>query len=98
MTNLAPLTIDFSKLKAETNFGSYEFVDCRQAVANTIHGGTSDIGLDDWARAVYYSDKPIPLPPQYVTEFRQIITRSALVVFVKRALLALIDNHIKQHV
>lgn len=98
MQNLTPLTIDFSRLKVEKAFGVYEFMNCKNAVANMVHAGTSDIGLDDWARSVYYSESPVALPPQWISEVRQIISRSGLVVYIKRAILSLIDEHIKKHV
>ena len=98
MRSMTPLVIDFSNLLVEKVISVYERVDARRSVANVIHGGTSDIGLDDWARALYYSEKPLALSVEFIPEFRHIIASSGLVAYIKRAILALVDEHVKKHV
>lgn len=86
------MTIDLRRLRVEYAFGELREVDARKDVANTIHQRTADIGVDDLARTLYYSDKPVEIPAGMVAEVRRIIKGSDLVVYVKRALLARLDN------
>lgn len=81
------MTIDLSHLSVEQDFGEYRVVDARKDVANVIHRGTSDIGVDDVARRLYYATGEVEIPAAMVAEIAAIIKRSGLVAYVKRAVL-----------
>ena len=81
------MTIDLSHLSVEQDFGEYRVVDARKDVANVIHRGTSDIGVDDIARRLYYATGEVEIPAHMVREISNIVTHSALVAYVKRAVL-----------
>ena len=81
------MTIDLSHLSVEQEFGVYRTVDARRDVANTIHQGTADIGVDDIARRLYYASGEVEIPAAMVAEMTAIVKRSGLVAYVKRAVL-----------
>ena len=91
------MTIDFTKLPVEKEFGKIIVVDASHDVGNVIHQNTADIGVDDFARKVYYSRKAVELQPQMIAEVRRIVQSSkTLVVYVKRAILQQIDAHLRK--
>ena len=81
------MKLDLSHLSVEQDFGAFREVDARKDVANAIHRGTADIGVDDLARKLYYSASPVEIPPHMVREITNVVTHSALVAYVKRAVL-----------
>lgn len=84
--------LNLSHLQVEYVFGEYRQVDARKDVANTIHRCTADIGVDDLARKLYYSQGSVEIPASMVKEIRVIIERSGLVAYVKRAVMAALDG------
>lgn len=69
-------TVDFSKVPVEYRFGEPEEMDIRHTVGNAINQGTSDIGVMDFARKVYYSEEPVEIPVEYVNDVLSGITGS----------------------
>ena len=74
-------------MQVEFEFGDFRTVDCRRDVANAIHRGTADIGVDDIARKLYYTAGPVEIPQHMVKEITGIVRTSNLVAYVKRAVL-----------
>lgn len=68
--------IDFSKVPVEYRFGEPQEMDIRHAVGNAINQGTSDIGVMDFARKVYYSEEPVEIPVGYANDILGGITSS----------------------
>ena len=58
--------INFSELETEFKFGEFTKINASKSIANAIHTSTSDIGLDDVARKIYYSEGEIEIPAEYV--------------------------------
>ena len=52
-------TIDFSKIPVELRFGEMIETDMRRSLGNAINRNTSDIGLADFARKIFYSAEPV---------------------------------------
>ena len=85
--------IDFSKVPVEIRIGEPTPTDMRRSVGNAINRNTSDIALADFARKVFYSEAPVEVPLEYVTEISQIVTRDEyLLAPAKMAVLQLLQG------
>lgn len=73
-------TIDFSKMPVEFRIGEAEETDIRRSVGNALNRNTTDIGLADFARKIYYSDVPVEIPAAYVDEITRIIRHDRLLL------------------
>ena len=59
---------NFKELNVEVSFGEFQKLDISKELANYIHVNTSDIGVDDTARAIYYSeDDFVDLPIEHAS-------------------------------
>lgn len=59
--------VDFSKLKVQLTFeGEPVEIDFRKVLGNLIHQKTPDIGLDTFARTIYFSDGEVEVPDEYI--------------------------------
>lgn len=80
------MKVDFRKIMVEINFeGDQVEVDIRKQLANAIRQSTNDIGFDDFAREVYYSDGEIEVPSEYIQPIIN-VAAACLIVPVQRAL------------
>lgn len=61
-------------MPVEVKFGEPEVMDVRHTVGNTINRSTSEIGLADLARQIYYDDDPVEIPEVYLPVIIAIIT------------------------
>lgn len=85
--------IDFSKIPVELRFGEMTETDMRRSVGNAINRNTSDIGLADFARKIFYSEEPVEIPAAYAEEITRIVTRDEyLLAPGKVAVLGLIQE------
>lgn len=59
--------INFKTLRIQLTFeGEPVSMDVRKIVGNVIRQNTSDIGLDELARKIYFSDGEMDIPDEYV--------------------------------
>lgn len=80
------LTIDFSKVMIQHTFeGEKVAVDLRKQLGNKIHQTTGDIGFDDFARQVYFSEGGIEVPAEYIEPLKQVVKEHFL-ASVQRAI------------
>lgn len=83
--------IDFSKIPVELRFGEVTETDMRRSLGNAINRNTSDIGLADFARKIFYSEEPVEIPAAYTEDITRIVTRNEyLLAPAKVAVLGLI--------
>jgi hypothetical protein len=47
------MKINLKEVQLEIRFGKFETTDISESIANAIHQNTSDIGVDEIARAIY---------------------------------------------
>lgn len=65
--------VDFSKLKVQLTFeGEPVEIDFRKVLGNLIHQNTPDIGLDTFARTIYFSDGEVEVPDEYIDQILRI--------------------------
>lgn len=80
------MKVDFSKVKVQLTFeGSPVEMDIRKMLGNLIHQNTPDIGLDDLARKIYFSEGEIDVPDGYIASIIQ-IAESTLNVPAQKAI------------
>ena len=83
---MATIKIDFSKVMVQHAFeGEKVAVDIRKSLGNKIHQTTGDIGFDDFARQLYFSEGEIEVPEEYVELIRAVIKENYL-ASVQRAI------------
>lgn len=74
--------IDFSKMKIQLTFeGQPVEMDVRKTVGNTIRQNTSDIGLDELARTIYFSEGEVEIPEEYIPDILRISSTCFTVPF-----------------
>lgn len=80
---------NFKKLAVEASFDTFVEVDVTKELGNYIHAHTTDIGLDDTARAIYHSDGEIEISPEHATLICSLINSRdcMLFAFVKKAII-----------
>lgn len=78
--------IDFGKVMIQHTFeGEPVAVDMRKQLGNKIHQTTGDIGFDDFARTIYFSEGEVEVPQEYIEPLKQLVKENYL-ASVQRAL------------
>lgn len=71
--------IDFGKVFVQHTFeGEPQPVDLRKQLGNKIHQTTGDIGFDDFARTIYFSEGEIEVPQEYIEPLKQVVKETYL--------------------
>ncbi len=85
------MKINFKKIEARTSFeGAIQTFDVAKVVGNEMmYNGNLllDIGFEDLAKAIYYSDEEVEIPANYRKAFETIIRNSRLIAAVKREII-----------
>lgn len=85
------VTIDFTKLKVQVSFdGTEQEFDTAKAIGNAMMYNGSvmlDIGFEDLAREIYYSNGDVGIPDQYIQPLLKVINESNFIVAIKRHLI-----------
>jgi hypothetical protein len=84
------MKVNFNELNVEISFGEFQKIDISKELANYIHANTSDIGVDDTARAIYYNeDGYIDIPSEHASIIIDIIKRNncGFVAAIKKAVI-----------
>ena len=85
--------VDFSKLKVQLTFeGEPVEIDFRKVLGNLIHQNTSDIGLDTFARTIYFSDGEVEVPDEYIDQILWIASQG-LNVPAQNALIGILKDN-----
>ena len=85
--------VDFSKVMVQHTFeGEKIAVDLRKQLGNKIHQTTGDIGFDDFARQIYFSEGEIEVPDEYIDPLKQVVKDNFL-ASVQRALNELLTKN-----
>ncbi|WP_308769971.1 hypothetical protein [uncultured Bacteroides sp.] len=88
---------DFSHVKVQLTFeGEPTDFDIRKELGNNIRQNTADIGLDEVARQIYFSEGEIEIPDEYVLPIIDIASK-CFIVPLQQALRQLLihENHEK---
>lgn len=86
------IMIDFGKVMVQHTFeGEKIEIDIRKQLGNKIHQTTGDIGYDDFAKTIYFSEGEIEVPREYIEPLRNTLKEHYL-VSVQRAIYELLDK------
>ena len=84
--------VDFGKVMVQHNIeGELTSFDFRKDLGNEIHQTTGDIGFDDFAHKIYFSEGAIEGPSEYVEPLKEII-KGKYLASVQRAFNELLTN------
>ena len=73
------IMIDFGKVMVQHTFeGDPVAVDMRKQLGNKIHQTTGDIGFDDLAHTIYFSEGEVEVPQEYIESLKQIVKENYL--------------------
>lgn len=86
------MRIDLRDIELEVSPGRRVRMDIRKPVANVVWAGTPDIGVMDKAREIYYTDGAVEIPRWMVPHMVKVIEGSALLAYVKVAVLAILGK------
>lgn len=88
-----PLKVDFSKVKVQFGYeGNPVDADIRKGVGNAIRRGTYDIGVEELARQIYFSEGEVEIPETYREYILSLLMESTLTIPVKEAIKPLLTN------
>lgn len=78
--------VNFGRIEVQMTFeGDPVWVDMRKDLGNRIHQNTGDIGMDELARSIYFSEGEVDIPQSRVPELMQIV-RNGYTVPAQQAL------------
>lgn len=85
---------NFKKINVEVEFDKYQELDITKELGNYIHTNTPDIGMDDVAREIYYSEGEVDIPDEYVPTIIELIklNRCLFLAGVKRAIIKMLEG------
>ncbi len=90
------MKIDFTKIEVQTSFdGTYQTFNIAKEVGNDMKFNGSvicDIGFEELAREIYFSDSEVEIPPQYVQPLIQVISQGMYIATIKRYLLQVLNG------
>lgn len=90
------MKIDFTKIKVQVSFdGTHKTFDIAKNVGNDMmYNGTviSDIGFEELARQIYYSDGEVEIPPQYAKPLLQVILENNYIAAIKREMAKILNG------
>lgn len=73
------ILIDFGKVMVQHEIeGEPKPFDFRRDLGNKIHQTTGDIGFDDFAHKIYFSEGAIEVPEEYVQPLMKIVKNNYL--------------------
>ena len=80
---------NFKKTNVEVKFGEFQELDIATQLGNYIHSNTTDIGLDDVARKIYYSEGEIDISEEHAAAIKDLLNeyQCPFLAFVKQAVI-----------
>lgn len=89
--------IDFSKVTVPVSFnGSKRTFNVSHVLGNAMRYTGSvvgDIGFDELAKTIYFSDKEVEVPTEYVKPLVQVITDMPIMATIKRELIKRLNGN-----
>lgn len=88
--------INFKNLEVQTSFeGTKDVFDTTKVIGNLMMYNGSvllDIGFEDLAKRIYYSDGEVDIPNKYVGALSEVIKNSNFIAAIKRELINKLTN------
>lgn len=83
--------VNFKNLEVQTSFeGDKQVFNTAQTVGNLMMFNGSvllDIGFEDLAKTIYYSDGDVDVPEQYAQAIKEVIRNSTFIAAIKREII-----------
>jgi hypothetical protein len=90
------MKIDFTKISVEIDFeGTQSTFNVAKKLGNAMKYESSvmmDIGFEDLARDIYYSNGAVDIPERYVSPIVQVVRETNFIAAVKRGILELLNT------
>lgn len=90
------MMINFKKFEAQTSFdGTKQVFDIAEALGNNLMYNGSvllDIGFEELAREIYYSEEEVDIPEKYSEAIKQVVRCSGFIASVKREVINRLDG------
>ncbi|MBQ8969159.1 MAG: hypothetical protein IJ064_05455 [Bacteroidaceae bacterium] len=88
--------IDFTKMEIEVSFdGTRKLFNIAKVLGNDMKYNGSvicDIGFEELAKAIYFSDGPVDVPEQYIQPMLRVINECNYTAAVKRHLTTILNG------
>lgn len=90
------MKIDFTKIDVQVSFdGTRQSFDIAKKLGNEMmYCGSviKDIGFEELARQIYFSDKEVEIPIQYLQPLLQVIMEANFIAAIKRHLIQTLNG------
>lgn len=90
------MKIDFTNLTVQVSFdGTHKTFNIAKNVGNDMmYNGSviSDIGFEELARTIYFSEGEVDIPPQYVKPLLQVIMENQYIAALKREIARILNG------
>lgn len=90
------MKIDFTKIEVQVSFdGTRKTFNIAKNVGNDMmYNGSviKDIGFEELARQIYFSDGDVEIPPQYIQSLLQVVLESNYLATIKRYLINVLNG------
>ncbi len=90
------MKIDFTKVRVQVSFdGTHQTFNIARSVGNDMmYNGSviADIGFEELAKKIYYSDKEVEIPQEYVKYLIQVISEANYIAAIKRHLMKILNG------
>jgi hypothetical protein len=90
------MKIDFTKIEVQVSFdGTRKTFNIAKNVGNDMmYNGSviKDIGFEELARQIYFSDGEVEIPPQYIQSLLQVVLESNYLATIKRYLINVLNG------
>lgn len=90
------MKIDFTKIEVQVSFdGTRKTFNIAKNVGNDMmYNGSviKDIGFEELARQIYFSDGDVEIPPQYIQSLLQVVLESNYLATIKRYLISVLNG------
>ena len=90
------MKIDFTKIKVQVSFdGTHKTFNIAKEIGNDMKFNGSvicDIGFEELARQIYFSDGEVEIPSQYVKHILQIVLQGGYLATIKRYLISKLNG------
>ena len=88
--------IDFTKMEVQVSFdGTKKVLNIAKVLGNDMMYNGSvicDIGFEELARQIYFSDGEVEIPSQYVQHILQIVLQGGYLATIKRYLISKLNG------
>ena len=88
--------IDFTKLEVQVSFdGTKKMLNIAKVLGNDMMYNSSvicDIGFEELARRIYFSDGPVDIPDQYIAPMVRVVNECNYIAAVKRHLKKILNG------